>query len=266
MVIKSYRRLCALSLALLGELATISSLPATATSQYTEQEQPLLSRSELLAQRRARLRFKVPNISSSGNLEGGFARGKCMADGEKKIQMRALLPNSNIGLTTAGKPTFFFQISPTSVQEGKFNLLNAKGDTIIYEKTFPLKQTGGIMSFTLPADADALEVGKEYRWELVVNCDPEDQVGNPRVKGSIKRVQPDAKLSSDITKAPLRDRAVLYADAGYWYDSLKTLADLRLANPNDPTLVSDWKDLLDSAGLNSVAQDPLLQCCTPKTQ
>jgi hypothetical protein len=48
--------------------------------------------------------------------------------------MKALLPDTNIGLTTTGKPTFFFQISPTSVEEGKFLLLNAKDDTIIMSK------------------------------------------------------------------------------------------------------------------------------------
>jgi hypothetical protein len=172
--------------------------------------------------------------------------------------MKALLPDTKIGLTTTGKPTFFFQISPTSVEEGKFILLNAKGDTILYEKTFPLKKTGGVMNFTLPDDADALEVGREYTWELVVNCDPEDQRGNPRVQGSIKRLPVSQQLASDLARASMRDHAAVYAEAGYWYDSLKTIADLRSTNPNDSTLISDWNDLLESAGLTKLAKEPLL--------
>lgn len=260
MVIQSYPRLTVVSLALSLELALSSILPAIAISPSTQQQHSQPSPQSVLAQRRSRsrLRFKIPNISPSRRLEGGIARGGCGVDDANKIQMKALLPDTNIGLTTAGKPTFFFQISPTSVEEGKFLLLNAKGNEIIYEKTFPLTKTGGVTSFTLPDDADALEVGKEYTWELIVNCDPEDQRGNPRVQGSIKRLQPSQKLASDLARASMRDRAAVYAEAGYWYNSLKTLADLRSTNPNDSTLMNDWYDLLESVGLNQVAKEPLL--------
>jgi hypothetical protein len=257
MVIQSYPRLTVVSLALSLELALSSILPAIAISPSTQQH-PILSQREMLTPRRARLRFKVPGIRPSRRLEGGAARGGCGVDAANKIQMKALQPDTNIGLTTAGKPTFFFQISPTSVEEGKFLLLNAKGNEIIYEKAFPLKKTGGVMSFTLPDDADALEVGREYIWELVVNCDPEDQRGNPRVQGSIKRLPASQKLASDLAKVSLRERVALYAEAGYWYDSVKTIADLRSTNPNDSTLINDWNDLLESAGLSQVAKEPLL--------
>ncbi|MEW6496723.1 MAG: DUF928 domain-containing protein [Cyanobacteriota bacterium] len=273
MLIKSYSRLVTLSFALSVELVISSILPAMAMSPYTEQQQLAFSSAEIIAQRsnrRSRLRFKVPGIRPSRNLQGGAARGNCGVVGAKAVQMRALLPNTKIGLTTTGNPTFFFQISPTSVEEAKFILLNAKGDTIIYEKTFSLNKTGGVLSFTLPADADALEVGEEYTWELAVLCDPDDQVGNPRVQGSIKRIEPSSMFTRELANAPMRDRVVLYAEGdqnsevegGYWYDAIKTLADLRLANPNDPTLISDWKELLDSAGLSAVDQELLLPCCT----
>jgi hypothetical protein len=258
MVIQSYPRLTVVSLALSLELALSSILPAIAISPSTQQQHSEPSPQSVLAQRRARLRFKVPGIRPSRRLEGGAARGGCGIDAADKIQMKALLPDTNIGLTTTGKPTFFFQISRTSVEEGKFLLLNAKDDTIIYEQTFPLTKTGGVRSFTLPADAEALQPGKEYTWELVANCDPEDQRGNPRVQGSIKRIPPSQKLTSDLARASLRDRAAVYAEAGYWYDSLKTIADLRSTNPNDSTLINDWNDLLESAGLSKLAKEPLL--------
>ena len=267
MVIKSYQRLTALFLVLFLELAMLSILSAIATASDTEQQRSPFTKAELLAQRRrARLRFKVPNIRPSGNLEGGIARGNCDLDGAKKLQMKVLLPNSNIGLTTAERPTFFFQISQTSVREAKFILLNAKGDTIIYDQNFPLTKTGGVISVTLPADREALEVGKEYRWELAVLCDPDDQTGNPRIQGAIQRIQPSHQLVNDLGKASVRDRVDLYANEGFWYDTLKTMADLRLANPNDPTLANDWKELLDYAGLSTIDREPLLPCCTLKNE
>lgn len=263
MVIKFYQRLTLVSLTLFLELATSGILPARAKYQYPEQLQNLAPHGELVAQRRARLRFKVPNIRPSRNLSGAAARGgNCSSDGVKNLQMKALLPNSSIGLTTSEKPTFFFQISPTSIKEAKFLLLNARGDTILYKKTFPLTHTGGVMSFTLPADAEALEVDQEYTWELAVLCDPDDQRGNPSIQGSIKRIEPSQKLANDLGNTPLQERTKLYANEGIWYDTIKGLADLRLANPNDPTLANDWKELLDYAGLSSIDREPLLQCCT----
>ncbi|HEY9669391.1 MAG TPA: DUF928 domain-containing protein [Coleofasciculaceae cyanobacterium] len=239
-----------------------SFLPATAKSLSPEQ-QPLSPRGELLAQRRrrARLRFKVPNIRSSRNLSAAAARGYCGIEGAKDIQMKALLPNTHIGLTTSEKPTFFFHVSPTSIREAKFLLLDAEGKTILYKRIFALAKTGGVINFTLPADAKVLEVGQEYTWELAVLCDPDDQRGNPNVQGSIKRIEPSQKLANDLGKTPLYEHIALYANEGLWYDMLKTLADLRSCNPNDSTLVSDWKELLSSAGLSSINQEPLLQSC-----
>jgi hypothetical protein len=132
-VIKFYQRLALLSLTLFLEPATQLILPATAISLYPEQLQIRAPHGELIAQRRARLRFKVPNIRPSRNLSGAAARGgNCSSDGVTTLQMKALLPNTSIGLTTSEKPTFFFQISPTSIREAKFLLLNAQGDTILY--------------------------------------------------------------------------------------------------------------------------------------
>lgn len=252
MVIKSYQCLATLSLAFFLELAMSTSLPGTATSLSNRQQEPALSGGEIVAQRRSRLRFKVPNIRPTGNLEGGAARGNCSTE---EIEMKALLPNTNIGLTTAQKPTFFFQISKTSAKEAKFSLWNAKGGDP-YQTQFPLTNTGGVISFTLPADAPPLEVGKEYHWELAAICDTGDgdQGGNTHVQGAITRVQPSPTFTSQLQAASARDRVALYAQEGYWHDALKALADLRSANPNDPSLVSDWTDLLNPDDLNTSAQ------------
>lgn len=266
MLIKSYPRLSLISLTFFLELATSGILPAAAKSPYSEQQRALSNDSQLIAQRRARLRFKVPNIRSSRNLLGAAARGNCSLDGVKNIQMKALLPNTNIGLTTSAKPTFFFYVSPTLIKTAKFLLLNTKGDTILYKKVFPLLQTGGVINFTLPNDVEALEIGQEYTWELAVLCDPDDQTGNPFVQGSIKRIEPSQKLVNELRMASISERTELYVNEGIWYDSLKTLADLRLANPHDPTLANDWKELLDYAGLNSIDREPLLPCCTLKNE
>ena len=253
MVIKSYQSLATLSLALSVGLAMSSSLPVAATSPYARQQQSAVSRGEVFTI--ARLPFRLPGIKPSYRLEGGAARGSCSTE---QIEMKALLPNTNIGYTTAQKPTELYQISKTSAQEAKFSLLNpnAKENPFIYEKNFSLTGTGGVMSFTLPAETPTKEESKEKQKKeaLVCNTGDGDQGGNTRIQGAITRVQPSPTFTSQLQAASPRDRVALYAEQGYWYDTLKALADLRSANPNDSNLVSEWEELLNSANLSTSAQ------------
>jgi Domain of Unknown Function (DUF928). len=256
MMNKNRLHLTTLSLVLVLEPMMMANLPATATQQ-TLLAKPQVTQANLVALQR-RMRFRVPGVRPSYNLGTGAARGNCNADDTGKIDVVALMPNTNMGLTVAEKPTVFFRVSKTSVQEAKFNLLNEKGNTIIYDKTIPLNNTGDVMSFTLPADAPALEVGKEYQWELVINCDPDDPNGNPRVQSAIKRVQPSPTLVSKLAQANPSDRPFLYAEEGIWIDALSTLAKLRVANPNNSELKEEWTTLLTSAGLQELATAPLI--------
>ena len=270
MVIKTRHSLQTLSLALSLELAISSSLPAFAT-EYTLQQQPFSRGKEVqLAQRRrARIPFRVPNLKPSGNLSGGAARGgSCSADGGSKLEIVPLVPTTKIGLTVAAKPTFFFQVSKSAAKEAKFSLLNQEGDETIYEKMFLLTSTGGVMSITLPEDAQALEVNKEYHWSVEVACNngDGDPGRNTRVERAVKRVAPEAAIAQELNNAAISDRVTIYTQAGYWYDTVKTLAQLRLDNPNDSTLKEDWTALLDEVGLNKIAQEPIVQCCTLQNQ
>jgi hypothetical protein len=245
-----------LGLALFLELMIMAKMPAAAT-QAPLLTQPELKPGELLARQRRRLGFKVPGIKPSSNLSGGAARGGCRTEGTK-VNVVALMPNTKIGLTVAPKPTFLFLVSKTSVQEAQFNLFNETGEKFIYSKTFPLTNTGDIISFTLPDDAPALEVGKEYQWEVVVNCDPDDSASNPRVRMAIKRVEPSSTLASKLVEAQQNERPDLYAQEGIWIDALSTLAKLRMNNPNDAELKEEWTSLLESVGLEEIASLPVV--------
>lgn len=257
MFTNSYLRFTTLSLAL-SQLVFSTSLPATAALQQTQQ-QPFAHPSRIELARF--FGFKFPRIRASGNLYGGGVRGNCMAE---QVDMKALVPNSQIGLTLVQNPTFFVRLSKTTAKQAKFTLINVNDNSATYEKTFPVTSTGGVISFTLPADAGALKANQEYHWGLQLLCENADgdQGANPIVDGAIKRVEPNATLASQLRSASLSDRVTLYAENGYWYDTIKTLADLRAANPKDPTLTDNWSQLLNQAGLQEIAQDPLIQCCT----
>src|SRR4028118_1171839 len=126
MVVKSYRYLKTLSLALAVELAISSGLSATAI-QYSQQQQPQNSRGELLALQR-RLRFSVRGLRASRGLRGGAARGACLSANDS---LKLILPPTvseqkkdqvySVS-TIAARPKFFVYVPQTSAQKAKFTL------------------------------------------------------------------------------------------------------------------------------------------------
>jgi len=206
------------------------------------------------------------NIGNPGRREGGGTRGPCIK-ASANDKLTALLPNNSFGVTTAEHPTFYVYL-PTLLAEAKpdieFVLKTAKNQEI-YKTRFQVTNNPGILSFTLPGgeNSPSLAVNQSYRWSVTLICnpdDPDDLSGNKFVEGVIRRVTPDASMQQQIKEAKsLRDRAIVYARSGIWYDALMTLAELRRQSPNDPIAVKDWEHLLKLVGMDSLAKEPLFQ-------
>jgi hypothetical protein len=266
MVIKSYRYLKTLSLALAVELAMSSGLSATAI-QYSQQQQPQNSRGELLALQR-RLRFSVRGLRPSRGLRGGAARGGCLSanDSLKLIVPPVVSEQEKDKVysvsTIAAHPKFFVYIPQTSAQKAEFIISDNNENEIVKEK-FALTGTPGVIAFSLPSNATPLEVGKTYKWSLEILCeagninDPASVDRNPFVQGEVERIQPPATLVN-IGKVAPSERPDLYAQSQVWYESISSLAELQYANPQDLRLKKDWEDLLKSVNLDTVAEAPLL--------
>jgi len=177
----------------------------------------------------------------------------------------ALIPDTNLGLTAEKYPTFFWSVPPTPARTAEFVLSNEKKQEI-YKTTFAITGSPGVVSLTLPASATLppLELNKNYAWTFSLICNPSDPSAVDFVQGWVQRVVLNPEVGNQLTKAAPRDRPAIYAGAGIWNDTLKSLSELRRANPRDRTLAADWETVLKSVGLEIVAKAPLVQCC-PQT-
>ncbi|MEQ9372772.1 MAG: DUF928 domain-containing protein [Coleofasciculus chthonoplastes F3-SA18-01] len=178
-------------------------------------------------------------------------------------QMVALLPPTEPVRTVSEHPTILVSLPENTAKEAEFYLKEAGKDDIIYETTVTLPGDSGIVSVPLPDDGTlpALEVGKMYTWHFFVIC--QDMTNEPYVEGQIERVEPSPNLVAELENASPRDRAAIYAKAGIWYDCLNSLAQLYRSAPNDSAIASDWADLLESVGLDTISQKPLISAITP---
>ncbi|ARV59794.1 hypothetical protein BZZ01_15185 [Nostocales cyanobacterium HT-58-2] len=171
------------------------------------------------------------------------------------------------GLTTQEHPTFWFFVpyKKSTIHSIEFVLKDesSKPSQTLYRTPVTIPEVPGIISIRLSATTPPLQVDKMYHWFLKMKliCNPQQPAEGESVEGWVQRVNPNPKLADSLKQATSQQRVGLYAENGIWYDALTSLAQLRLAKPQDPTLAEEWMNLLKSVNLEHLAKQPLLKCC-----
>jgi Domain of Unknown Function (DUF928) len=208
--------------------------------------------------------FKPPNVTPPSNRQRGTNRDRqCPTD-----LIRPLIPEINLGLTVSDSPTLFAYVSQ-AVPQINFVLITEKGtinnEEIVYEIAFKVDKPG-IIAITIPAIVDgkkSLEVGKRYLWSLSMDCNPGEMPGDRSndfwTTGYVERIEATPTLKNDLTNPDPMARAIVYATNGIWYETVATLAQMRRKAPDDAKVTAEWRYLLQSQKLDSVANQPLLQ-------
>jgi len=235
----------------------LCSLPMQALGQQVNLPIPELNRSTNL-EAASTLQAQLPDLPKrprSGRRKPASARGPC-SPSEKSIT--ALIPTTNLGLTTRAYPTFFFYVPPTPATEMEFVLIDEENQRQIYTTILKITGNSGIVSLNLPTTENLppLEMEKEYHWYASLICNHQQRSGDIYVDGWIKRVAPDSLLMSKLENTSLTEQITLYQEFGLWYDTLKVLDEARRLNPEDSALVAKWTTLLKSVGLEDIAYEP----------
>jgi Domain of Unknown Function (DUF928) len=220
---------------------------------------------------RGNVQFLPPGDATPDDSTGGGIRGEVSflppenaalntttvssTRGKELTQMVPLLPPAKYGRTLEAHPTMLVYVPPTQTPQTVFFSVQDENRQNLYQTTLELSGEGGIIRVTLPESAPALELGKTYTWFFApVPSEGFLRPDNYSVVGWVKRVE--LPVESAAT-ANLIDRAAAYAASGVWYDTLNLVVSAQQAQPNNPTLASEWKDLLEQVGLEAVADQPL---------
>ncbi|MFN6527157.1 DUF928 domain-containing protein [Nostoc sp. ChiSLP03a] len=165
------------------------------------------------------------------------------------------------GLTTLERPTFWFYIPYTknlSNSSAEFSLQDS-AENDVYRNAIALPSKPSIIGISLPSTA-SLEVDKTYRWYFKVRCNKETASIPVYVEGGIKRINLDERVMQQLQAAnEPRQKIIIYAEKGIWFDALNMLAQLRISNYNDVSLEKDWQSLLQSINLDNIAIMPLIK-------
>jgi lipoprotein NlpI len=73
------------------------------------------------------------------------------------------------------------------------------------------------------------------------------------IAGWIQRANINSNLSDQIKRSNPSQQADLYAENGFWYDALSTLAIQRRDFPTNPAIKENWQSMLKSVDLEGLA-------------
>ncbi|MEY2832501.1 MAG: hypothetical protein RLZZ574_1759 [Cyanobacteriota bacterium] len=171
---------------------------------------------------------------------GGYRGDSC---NQSQNPITLLVPRDHVPLTTAQRPTFFWNVNTIS-QPIRFTIYEPGQPRPIYVQNITPK-TPGIIALSLPERAKSLKIGVQYRWTVSVICDRSRPSENIYAKAWIERVEssntgdkspvhlrPKGRREASAlayrfaykTKVPAGDRwsscLSNYAQSGIWYDAL----------------------------------------------
>lgn len=228
--------------------------------------------------------FTPPRRGLPGRREGGGTRGPCTKGTPARLMLlvpEGATPGTNLAVTAAAYPRFFWFMPQTRVATSEFALDKAKkveftlheGDAqtpdraLIYRTAFSVTGEAGIGSLALPQNAGIppLEVGKTYHWRVTLICNERQPSQNLTADGWLQRVALDPTVTKQIEAATATNRADLYAKNGLWVETLSTLAAQRCAKPSASAATVQWNQLLKAVKLDQLVDKPLIQQCDPPT-
>lgn len=222
--------------------------------------------------------FQPPKSGAPGNREAGAARSDTCASTAKSNGLTAVLPTSNLGLTTQAFPTFFAYIPPNNAQRAEFRLIDEDGDQEVFTGQVQLprdntpkasyKYKASVVGLSLPKRATmvGLMPGKRYLWALMLVCNTQNRAEDIVITGVVQRVGDDYLKGLDpeikrklngINRSQPREKLAIYGAAGIWQDLLADVA--MLMQKNSSTYNSTWKSLLSEQGLAAIATFPVVE-------
>lgn len=210
-----------------------------------------------------------PRPRSGSQTSMGTRQGSCLADADTSLA--ALGPSSVVGRTTSSRPSFTWYLPPVQTSPiVQFRLLAPDESGIpVAIHTAHLDYASGYSTYQIPDDVPALVDGVEYRWQVIVACDPNSPSRSIGQELSIEKVAASPSLMQSISSSDNAiQQALAYGRAGIWYDAIAAVAqaqtidaqvvragflqDLAVVESEQENVQRDFlEDLLELAGVGA---------------
>ena len=177
----------------------------------------------------ARPVYKPPPRGAPGGRVGGATRGTVKATMPLPT-IELLAPDRNAGQTTSPTPTLYFYVSQPITWPTQFTISAPLRPEPVIEVNIPAPQRAGIYAIRTADYHVQLQPGVLYTWSVSVILNPKSASRDIVASASLLRTAPDPGLESALLGAAARRRAMLFAQAGFWYDAVAAAADMEASD------------------------------------
>jgi hypothetical protein len=168
-----------------------------------------------------------------------------------------VLAPEDVGRTTQAQPSLYWFQSKSVSNEFEFTISQKGVIRPLVEAKFD-GMTEGIQRLRLSDYQITLVEGVEYRWSVAMVVDAKSRSSDVVASGAIMRVKPLPKLQARLKGAPATELPVVYAQEGFWYDSMEALSQLVATRPQDVKLHEIRAVYLMQVGLYDAATYEML--------
>jgi len=189
--------------------------------------------------------YNPPSRGAPGGRIGGGTRG-----GQNVFVLSVLAPDHS-AFTTSEQPSLYWFISKPTSLPIELTVMDPQGVKPILETQLPPPTKPGIQRVRLADYNVHLAPGAAYRWFVAVVSDADRRSKDILAGGAIERVDLQEDVKAKLAKASDKELPFIYAQAGLWYDALKSISDLIDAAPQNQELRNERAALLKQVGLPS---------------
>ncbi len=171
-----------------------------------------------------------PSPRSGSRTTTGTRQGTCL--GNQDTPFAALGPDAVVGRTSKSHPSFTWYLPPTENDVPVIFRLLAPNEagTPTRVHSVELAYTPGYVTYQLPSEVPGLVSGQEYRWQVIIECDPRSPSRALVQELSVERVAASAELAGQLSAAAtVAEEAVVYGAQGLWYDAIAPVAQSQSA-------------------------------------
>jgi len=208
-------------------------------------------------------------VRASRYRRGGFARGDCptiesfiplvpkaaaATDTSSVLLQNSLAPTYP---SASSHPVFFINLPELPATKATLFIDNANPEVSrnqrqVYKVELELSGEPGIVGIRIPNNAPQLIVGESYLWRLSIACTPESVSNFVRLRGGvITQVAPASGTPDEQLNS--------YLEQEVWQNLLTTVAENRYQNPGNPQAETDWREFVESSGLETLASVPIVE-------
>jgi len=191
--------------------------------------------------------YKLPTRGAPGGRVGGATRG------DKNAFVLSVLAPDHSGITTSEQPSLYWFISKTTSLPIELTVMEPDGIQPILETRIPAPVKAGIQRVRLADYKIHLKPGVAYRWFIAVVPNADRRSKDILAGGVIERIDMPQELKAKLASSENGQKAFVYAEAGIWYDALKSISDLIDAAPQNQQLRNQRTALLTQVGLPSTS-------------